>query len=112
MHAARDLAALGPMVIAAGGVVIEVLETKGFVTAPAMPDLQAWINAYNLHVTTVMDPPGTGTPTLSALGVRESCFIIDLSTMQIVQKFNGSVLGLGMSGVGQAVPAILTLLGH
>src|SRR5581483_5077216 len=111
MHAARDLAAQGPMVIAEGAVVIEVLETKA-IGPVTRSDLDAWSNAYHLPVTVVMDPPGTGTPTYHALGVRESTFIIDLSTMRIARKFNGSVLGIGTSGVGQAIPVLMGLLGH
>ncbi len=95
----------------AGGLVIEVLETKSL--GPTQKsDLTAWIDAYRIPVTTLIDsPPGVGTATYSAYGVRESLFIVDLRTMKIVQKFNGSVAGIGTSAVGQAVPAILKLLG-
>ncbi len=100
------------MVITAGGVVIEILETNGFVVAANRTNLDAWVNAYHLPVTALVDPPGAGTATLSAYGIRESVFVVDLATMRIVRKFNGSVAGIGQSAIGQAVPVILGLLGH
>jgi len=52
-----------------------------------------------------------GTRTLTTYGVRESTFIVDLATMVVVFKVNGSVAGVGPSGVAQAIPRMLELLG-
>ncbi|MEI8256554.1 MAG: hypothetical protein WCJ30_12850 [Deltaproteobacteria bacterium] len=87
-----------------------MLETKAFGPV-ARADLDAWVNTYGLHVTTVMDPPGTGTVTFTTWGIRETAFIVDLTTMQILTKINGSTAGTGASAVGQAIPMLLTLLG-
>lgn len=94
----------------AGGVIVEILASK-LGGPPTMMDLQAWINTYGLINTTVMDLPGTGTVTLNTYGIRESAFIVDLTTMQVLVKINGSVAGVGASSVAQAIPMLLTLLG-
>ncbi|MSP59701.1 MAG: hypothetical protein EXR72_05045 [Myxococcales bacterium] len=89
---------------------MEVLETNGF-QAPAKSNLDAWINAYKVPVTTVKDAAGMPLATFNALGVRESLFLVDLKTMKIVDKINGSVLGMGDSAVKTAIPKMLKLLG-
>lgn len=74
---------------------IEILATKGFASgmAPAKPDLDAWIETYALTIPTVMDPPGTGTPTSDALSPRETSYIIELKTMKIVKRIPGDIFG-------------------
>jgi hypothetical protein len=101
----------GPSVVEAGGVVIEVLETTGFVDQATQADLEAWINKYSLMVTTVKDPDGTGTPTLDSLGQREQAYIIDLTTMKIIQIIEGDTSGVGATSGGKALTAMHTLLG-
>ena len=91
---AGELAADGKATYDAGGIVIEVLCTTGFVTQPTKSDLDAWINKYKLPVTTVKDPDGTGTATLTALGQREQAYIVDLATMKIVKVISGSLTGM------------------
>lgn len=93
----------------AGGLVIEVLEARagGPVTKN---DLDAWINAAHLPVTSVMDPEGTGTPTFSALGQRETSYIVDLRTMVIVRHIPGDVTGLATPGIDKAITEVLGLL--
>lgn len=93
----------------AGGEIVEVLATNSF-QPPTRRNLESWITAFNIPVTAVIDPPGVGTRTFNAYGVRESTFIVDLRTMVIVRKINGSVAGVGPSGVAQAIPVILDLL--
>jgi hypothetical protein len=92
----------------AGGVVVEILGSKGG-GAVAKSDVDAWVNTYKLPVTTVKDAPG-GTGSISFFGIRETCVIVDVKTMKIVKKINGSVAGAGTSSVGQLVPEILKLL--
>lgn len=74
------------------------------------PALDAWVNRFGLRVTALIDPPNVGTRTLSTYGIRESAFIVDLATMRIVRKANGSVAGIGPSAVAMLAPAMLELL--
>ncbi len=108
---AGELATGGPSVVTAGGIVIEVLETTGFTTQASKSDLTAWVNKYSLPVTSVKDPDGTGTPTHMALGQREQAYIIDLTTMKIVQIIAGDITGAGATSGGKAMIAMHTLLG-
>ena len=95
----------------AGGVIVEILATRS--GAPATrADLTTWVNNYRLPVTSLVDRPGTGTVTLNTYGIRESAFIVDLATMRVVRKFNGSVAGVGASAIAQAIPEMLRLLGR
>ena len=73
-------------------------------------NLDAWVNRCYLRITALIDPAGVGTRTLSTYGVRESAFIVDLSTMRIVRRINGSVAGIGPSAISQIVPTLLDLL--
>jgi hypothetical protein len=108
---AGEIASGGAAVVAAGGVVIEVLETTGFTKQATQASLQAWINKYSLPVTTVKDPDGTGTVTLNTLGPREHCYIVDLTTMKILQVIMGDYTGVGATSGGLAMTQMHTLLG-
>jgi hypothetical protein len=108
---AGQIAAGGKSVVDAGGVVIEVLETTGFTAQATKADLMAWIDKYSLPVTTVKDPDGTGTATFNLLGRREQAYILDLSTMTILQIIEGDITGLGATSGGKALTAMHTLLG-
>jgi hypothetical protein len=110
----------GAAVVQAGGVVIELLESAGFVDIATQADLQAWVNdptapegAHALYVTSVADP-GTSTtasPSLAFFGQREQAYIIDLSTMKILQYINGDISGIGATSGGLAMTAMHKLLG-
>lgn len=95
--------------IAAGGRVIQILMTNGGQRATRTA-LDAWVNRYELRITALIDPAGVGTRTLTTYGVRESAFIVDLATMRVVRKVNGSVAGIGPSAIQQIVPTMLNLL--
>ncbi len=97
------------MLLQSGAVVLQILATSSGLPAPRS-QLDAWVNTYDLRISMVIDPPGVGTRTLSTYGVRESVFIVDLRTMVIVEKYNGSVAGIGPSGVAQAIPRLVELL--
>jgi hypothetical protein len=90
--------------------VVEILETK-YGGAPVRADLDAWITAYKIPVTSVIDPPGVGTKTFDTYGRRENTFVVDLKTMKILKKVSGSIAGIGDSSVKQVVPYLMTLLG-
>ncbi len=96
-------------VIDAGGIIVQVLGSK-LGAAPAPKDLQVWVDTYKVTKTALMDPPGAGTVTLTAFEVRETCVIIDLRTMVIVEKVNGSTTGSGISSVGQLLPKLVALV--
>ena len=93
----------------AGGVIVEVLASN-VGAPPTRNNLNSWITTVGLPVTALIDPSGVGTRTLNTYGVRESTFIVDLATMVVVFKVNGSVGGVGPSGVAQAIPRMLELL--
>ena len=95
--------------IAAGGRVIQILMTNGGQRATRTA-LDAWVNRYELRITALIDPAGVGTRTLNTYGVRESAFIVDLATMRVVRKVNGSVAGIGPSAIQQIVPTMMELL--
>jgi hypothetical protein len=98
------------MVLAAGGMVVEILETTAFAYTPRA-NLDAWVNTYHLPVTTVIDPPAERvTRTYMTYGVRESLFVVDLRTMRILSKFNGSVAGVGDSSITMGIARVLELL--
>jgi hypothetical protein len=104
----------GASVVQAGGVVIEVLETSGFVTIADMTDLDSWINKYSLQVTTVKDPDNTtgATPSLTQFGHRDQAYIVDMTTMKIIQVFTGSEVADGdMNSAPEAMAAMHSLLG-
>jgi hypothetical protein len=111
---ATQLASGGPGVVAAGGVIVEVLESTGFISQATKTSLDAWVNKYQLEVTTVKDADGSsGTPTLTTLGPREHAYIVDLTTMKIVQIIQGDDTGAlpnAQSG-GKGIAAMHTLLG-
>ena len=89
---------------------VEVLESYsgGPVTRA---NLDAWVTTYGLRVTSVIDPPAERvTRTFMTYGIRESLFVVDLRTMRIVNKYNGSVAGVGASSVSMATERILQLL--
>jgi hypothetical protein len=106
----------GAAVVQAGGVLIEVLESSGFVNTASKANLDAWVNKYSLMVTTVKDPDGPNgslpaSPSLAFFGRRDQAYIVDLTTMKIIQFIPGDI-GAGTdnsAGVGMA--AMHTLLG-
>jgi hypothetical protein len=111
---ASELQTDGASVVQAGGVVIEVLETTAFTAQATQMSLQQWIGKYQLMVTTVKDPDGTGTPTLDTLGPREHAYIIDLTTMMIIQFYMGDYSGGGAAtgySASQAMAEMHVLLG-
>jgi len=104
------LALLGKSVVDAGGVIIEILETRSFGPV-TKADLDTWIKTYKIPNTTVMDPPGTGTKTYTTWGQREQTWIVDCKTMKILKHISGSVAGIGDSSVKQGIAFMMPLLG-
>jgi len=108
---AMELASGAASVVAAGGVVIEVLTSTNIGASPAtQTNLENWINNFNLVNTSVKDPDGSGTYTLDNYGPREQAYIIDLSTMKIVDILQGVIDGTPHSA-GLGLAEMHTLLG-
>jgi hypothetical protein len=101
-QSATELSSGAAAVIAKGGVVIEVLTSRNIGATPAtQTDLENWIQAYQLANTTVIDPPNMPLYTIQNFGPREQAYIIDLSTMKIVEVAEGVIDGTPHSaGVG------------
>lgn len=103
------MAAMGKQVVDRGGVIVEVLATKLGANA-SKADLNAWIAARSIPVTCVRDPDALVQQTMKALIRREYTYIVDLATMQIVQRLIGSTDGSGISSAQKGMEAMLTLL--
>jgi hypothetical protein len=97
-------------VVDAGGVVVEVLEYD--FTMATKAELDAWVNAYKLPITSVKDPDNNQGETVTLLDHREHVYIIDLSTMKIMQVYTGSLAGIGPPSVDAAMSMMHTLLGQ
>ena len=105
------MAAQGPMVIAAGGRIVEILGAKGG-GPTSRADLDAWIGSHHLTIPTVMDAPGMDGASLKALERREIAYLVDLSTMKILRRYLGSVFGTGESAAKTAMAELLALVGN
>lgn len=96
----------------AGGAIVEILGTYGFVAAPTptKAELDSWITTYNLTCSTFIDAPGHTSQTINLFNIRETMIIVDVSTMKIKSLIHGNVAGIGPSSVGQATTTILNCL--
>jgi len=97
------------MIVDAGGVIIEILESRSFGVA-TKTDLDSWVKGNSLPVTSLIDPADKPLQTFNAYGRRENTFVVDLRTMKILKKISGSVTGTGDSSVKQAIPFLMSLL--
>jgi hypothetical protein len=101
----------GASVDQAGGILIEVLMTAGFISPPTMSDLNSWVEKYNLSFTVVADL-STSLTTNNTLGRRDQAYIIDLTTMKILQYIDGSIVADGNNNSGAlGMAAMHKLLG-
>ena len=75
-------------------------------------DLNAWINAYSLTVTSVIEAPGSYMQTLQALGIREGTAIVEIPAMRVVWYDAGDQSGstLVTTGAFKAIDEMLRLL--
>ena len=99
------MAANGKKVLDKGGIIIEILAELG-----SRQNLDAWINTYMLTVTTVRDPDAMSSQSIDALILREYNYIVDLKTMKIVDRMNGSVAGVGAPATTAGMNKMLQLL--
>ena len=93
----------------AGAVIVEVLSTNGFFTAATRTDLDAWIQTYEVPVTSVID--ASPLQTLDLLGIREATVIVELPSMQVVFYNDGDQSGTTTTGASLAMDEVLRLLG-
>jgi hypothetical protein len=105
------MAAMGKQVLDAGGIIIEILGGGNTGGQPTRAELDAWITTYALPVTTVKDPDSMPQASLTALQQREHTYIVDLTTMKIINFFAGTTTGLTTTGAMQGMQAMLQLLG-
>ncbi len=94
---------------AKGVLLVEVLETKAL-AAPTVADLNAWITAYGIPVTSVIDSDPSSLASYDTYGRRENTFIVEIATMKILQKITGSTDGSGVSSFAQAVPIVEAMI--
>jgi hypothetical protein len=103
---ATNSAAQPRSVVAAGGLILEVLGIDGETTRQQLDD---WVNGSNLTITTVRDPDGKYPQSQAALTTREWSYVIDLRTMKVVYKVFGSYGG-GQDSVNAIDMAIADII--
>ncbi|MEZ4225565.1 MAG: hypothetical protein R3B13_31725 [Polyangiaceae bacterium] len=62
--------------------------------------LGPWIQAAETSYTTLIDPPGVGMRIVEQLAPRETTFVVELSTMKVLQRI------YGLAGVYPALDAL------
>ncbi len=100
---------MGKSVVDKGGVIVEVLATT-LGAQPTRANLDAWIGAYSIPVTTVKDVDTAPLATLTALQRREYAYVVDLKTMKILSIYIGSTDGSGTPSVIPAMNDVLARL--
>jgi hypothetical protein len=116
-QSAMDMETGGASVVSAGGVVVEVLMTSGFIAIASQANLDSWVGKYQLPVTAVKDPDSSPTsadptPSNTYFGRRDQAYIIELPSMKVLQYINGSIVAVpGGNSATQAMAAMHTLLG-
>jgi len=98
-------------VLDAGGKVLEILSENNSRGPATKTDLDAWIEAYDLNVSTMIDAPSDPTGAIKAAKVRETVFIVAMPSMKIVYVVHGDTSGQMASSIGAAVTKIVALLG-
>ncbi len=100
----------GASIDRAGGILIEVLMTNTG-GAPTKANLDSWVDKYNLQFTAMVDLDPS-LPTNNTLGRRDQAFIIDLTTMKVLQDITGNIFAAGGANSGPlGMAAMHTLLG-
>jgi hypothetical protein len=105
------LAAQGKKVIDAGGQVLEILSQGNTRAAATEADLTAWIDAYDLNVSAMIDAASDPLGALNAAGIRETVFIVEMPSMKIAYVDHGDTTGRAASSIGVAVTKVVALLG-
>lgn len=70
---------------------VELLAEGSSHTVPAEPShLDAWVGAAEMPFTAVIDPPGVGQRIIEQIAPRETTFVVELSSMQILLRTKGT----------------------
>ncbi|HEX3596272.1 MAG TPA: hypothetical protein VHU80_14280 [Polyangiaceae bacterium] len=101
-HAVTVLATGAHAVEERGALVVEVLGSFEFTNAADRKHLDAWIGAYDLTMTSVIDAPGHPLTTLNDVGVRETALVVDPTTMRVVFRMTGDLAGIGPASLSGA----------
>jgi len=66
---------------------VELLAEGGSHGVPAEPaHLDAWIGDREISFTSAIDPPGVGQRIIEEFAPRENTFLVELSTMKVVER--------------------------
>lgn len=85
--AARDMGAQARALTDMGATLVMVLSTRNYVASARRTDLFAWVDAYQVPVTCVIDAPGE--PPLSSqrnYGPHDAALLVDLATMRVLVR--------------------------
>jgi hypothetical protein len=93
-RAGMKLAAGGPSLVDAGGLVVEVLGSRAFSSPAERADLDAWVASYDFETTALMDADGHALATLNAVGVRDTALVVQLPELRILWRFTGDLSGV------------------
>jgi hypothetical protein len=96
----------GKQILDAGGKVVEIL-SDGTTTRAT---LESWITSYNLNISSFTDSPIGSGAALTAAGIRETVFVIEMPSMKIVYVVHGNTAGIPPSSIVGATNKIFTLL--
>jgi hypothetical protein len=105
------LVAQGPGIVAAGGKIVEILSSYALGQATTVAHLDAWITTPNLNVTAMIDGPDTPMAALTAAGIRETAWIVEMPSMKIVWMSHGDVTGQRPPTIVEAATEMHNLLG-
>lgn len=105
------MVAQGPGIIDAGGKIVEILSTYALAQPTTQAHLDAWITAANLNVTAMIDGPDSPKAALTAAGIRETAWIVEMPSMKIVWVSHGDVTGQQPPTIVEAATQMHTLLG-
>lgn len=105
------MAAQGPGIVQAGGKIVEILSSYLIGQATTKDQLDAWITTPNLNVTAMIDAPESPMGALTAAGVRETAWIVEMPSMKIVWMSHGDVAGQRPPTIIEAATEMHNLLG-
>jgi hypothetical protein len=91
---------------------VEVLSTNGIVARATQTELDAWVNAVGITVTSVIDAEGFDLQTLNAMGIREALVILELPSMTVVHYDDGDQSGTVAPSVVAGFTKLYELLGQ
>jgi hypothetical protein len=111
-RAALHLGASGLSVVAAGGLVVEVLASQAFAYTPATRTaLDAWVTSYDLKTTSLIDRDAPALATFHAVGVRDTALVVSLPDMHVLWRETGDLSGVTPTSAEDAMTEMLLRLG-